>query len=57
MTRFKVEPNGCGGYLVWDARKRVYVGGTCSHRGNAQIKADRLNSGEGEWLRFYGAVA
>lgn len=53
---FKVKSNGCGGWEVHDSRTRSAVGSTCSHRSNAQIKADRLNSGDPQWLRFYGAA-
>jgi hypothetical protein len=55
--RYQIKSNGCGGWNVRDARTKADVGGTCSHRRNAQIKADRLNGGDPQWLRFYGAQA
>jgi hypothetical protein len=59
--RFTIKSNGVGGYDVRDKRSGADVGSTCSHRSNAQIKADRLNGERdtstplAEWFRFYGA--
>ena len=54
--RFKVEPNGAGGWHILD--KREQKRGSCiSHRRNAEIACSRCNGErdmDQEWIQFYG---
>lgn len=58
--RFEIIQRDEGGFGVWDTKHREWVGGECSHLGNAEVKAARLNGTREfneDWFRFYGATA